>query len=74
MQRLELEWTAVSWSPQHDQALERLLIELSTGEKYCHTRNLETWLSQQEGLEGISASTVKAKVAAKLAAIHAPVR
>lgn len=66
LQRLEIEWYATKWSSSHDQALERLIVELGTGEKYCHTRKLEMWLAQQEGLEGINHAVIKKKLYSRL--------
>ncbi len=63
LQRLEIEWTTNSkWMPSHTVRLHELLISLSIGELYCHTKSLCQWLSQQEGMEGTKPSQIGKKL------------
>lgn len=63
LQRLEVEWSAVSkWMPSHTVKLHELVIALSTGQLYCHTKSLCQWLSQQDGMEGTKPTVIGQKL------------
>lgn len=53
LRRLEIDWKPITWSPINTVALKQLVKDLTLGHKYVHTGNLNKWLSQQDGLEGM---------------------
>ena len=67
LQRLEIEWSNMRWKPEHDKALDQLIVDLGTGKEYCHTKRLHLWLSTQSGLHGISPKIIEKKLNARLA-------
>ncbi len=67
LQRLEIEWSNMRWTAEHDIALDQLIIDLGTGKEYCHTKRLHYWLSTQPGLNGIAPKIIEKKLNAKLA-------
>lgn len=63
LQRLEVEWSTVSkWMPSHTAKLHELVVALSTGQLYCHTKSLCQWLSQQDGMEGTKPTVIEQKL------------
>lgn len=63
LQRLEVEWSTVSkWMPSHTAKLHELVVALSTGQLYCHTKSLCQWLSQQDGMEGTKPTVIGQKL------------
>lgn len=73
LQRLEIEWNNMRWTPEHDKALDQLIVDLGTGEKYCHTKRLHYWLSTQPGLNGIAPKLIEKKLNARLADVFKPI-
>ena len=55
------------WKPEHDKALDQLIVDLGTGKEYCHTKRLHFWLSTQSGLHGIAPKIIEKKLNARLA-------
>ncbi len=72
LQRLEIEWSNMRWTAEHDNALDQLIIDLGTGKEYCHTKRLHYWLSTQPGLSGIAPKIIEKKLNDKLAKLLKP--
>ncbi len=69
LQRLEVDWSKMQWQSKHDTALDRLIVDLATGSKHCHTKHLPYWLSTQPEMDGIAPKLIEKKLNAKLAQI-----